>query len=672
MSDQFDWHIIDEEDTEMPPDSGDAPRRKRNWGGGFWLLAAVLFFLVIGGWGVTQYQLRQREAELQAQVQPLLDFEQEAFLAGDGDLFFSVQLDNPAWFSAQLRPENQAMYRAVGQISNAEAHGEEVWASVAWQEDGELRQRIAFFRWQNGRLLHVPTSNSYWGPTLREDTDWGQLSYAEIDQNWVQEIDQFTAETIAELCASGCLQDKLPLTLVLTPDYSQTAVPDRLNIPSPRLVALDADGRPASIFWEQLRGQIEAYLTPAVIRFAVPPPLTQNGQGMLNYERAAAQFMAEHPDITIEIVTLATSPKDLGQLALEFDGAAYQPTKSMLADGLIYDLTDYTNSDLDFDQSDFYEQIWQGAEWRDRLWMVPLAAQMPVMYYDKAAYEQAGMAQPSLRWTWAEMEQDVATIVAAQPEGSDLQWGFLDTGLDALFSYAYNWENSCSKRATVLCQRPLQPQNVAAALDWYSQQAGQPAQMPDLAADREELLGPGSFALSSNWNASDQLFVLWNFQTARRKAAIWVDVPVNYEYQFLLVPLGVVPFPGSGRFDGISPLWVQGAFISQQSERPYAMWQWLKFLSYQAPTSRMIPARPSVAEDVGFWKFLPLPLGNAMRAAFPFARPVTIEDQTRLTWEQVTAVTSSKLSPAEAARQQIDVGWFDNYPISQLPITISP
>jgi hypothetical protein len=120
----------------------------------------------------------------------------------------------------------------------------------------------------------------------------------------------------------------------------------------------------------------------------------------------------------------------------------------------------------------------------------------------------------------------------------------------------------------------------------------------------------------------------------------------------------VVPFPGSDRFDGISPLWVQGAFISQQSERPYAMWQWLKFLSYQAPTSRMIPARPSVAEAVGFWKFLPLPLGNAMRAAFPFARPVTIEDQTRLTWAQVTAVTSGNLSLAEAARQQLDTSWF--------------
>ncbi|HFQ92955.1 MAG TPA: extracellular solute-binding protein, partial [Anaerolineae bacterium] len=578
----------------------------------------------------------------------------------DGDLFFSVQADNPAWVSAQLQPGNQTMYRADGQISKAEAHGEEVWANVTWEEDGERLQRIAFFRWQNGRLLHVPASNSYWGPTLREDTDWGQLSYAEIDQAWVEEIDRFTADTIAELCASGCLPDKLPLTLVLTPDYSQTAVPDRLNIPSPRLVALDKNGRPANIFWEQLRGRLEAFLTPAVIRFAVPPPRVRDGQALFNYERAAAAFMAARPEITVEIVALETLPKDPAVLALEFDGAAYPPTKAMLTAGLAADLTDFAYSDPDFDRADFYEQIWRGAEWRDRLWMMPLAAQMPVLYYDETAYEQAGMPEPSLRWTWAEMERDIATIVAAQPENSRLTWGFLDTGLDALFSYAWNWENDCRETASVLCQRPLPPQNVTAALDWYGQRVNQPGQMPDLSANIEELLGASAFLASSNWIGGERQFVLWNFQTSRRKAAVWVDLPVNYEHQLLLAPLGVAPFPGSDRFDGITPLWVQGAFISRQSERPYAVWQWLKFLSYQAPTPRMVPARPSVAKEIGYWQYLPRPLGNAMRAAFPFARPVTIEDQTRLTWEQVTAVASGKFTPAEAARRQPEAGWFGN------------
>lgn len=657
MSEQFDWRFIEEEGGRMPAEAAGNPRRK--WaGGGFWLLTAVLLFLIVAGWGVTQYQLRRQEAELRAQAQAVFDFEREAFLAGDGDLFFSTQPDDPAWFAAQLRPENQAVYRAGGQISRAEARGEEVWANVTWEEDGERLQRIAFFRWQNGRLWRAPGSSRYWGAIRRADTGWGQLVYAEIDQTWAAEIDRFTAETIAELCAANCLPDKLPLTLALTTDYSQTAAPNRLHVPSPRLTALDAAGRPAAIFWAQLRGRLEAYLTPAVIRFAVPPPRARDGAALFNYERAAAEFMAAYPEITVQIVPLERLPAEPALLAQAYDGAAYPPTKAMLAAGLAADLTDFAYSDPDFDRADFYEQIWRGGEWRDRLWLMPLAAQMPVLYYDKAAYRQAAMPEPSLRWTWAEMERDMAAIALAQPEGSPLEWGFLDTGLDSLFSYAWNWENDCRESASVLCRRPLRPENVAAALDWYGQRVSQPGQMPDLSANIEALLGDSAFLASSNWGGDSRQFVLWNFQASRRQAAVWVDLPVNYEHQLLLAPLGVTLFPGSDRFDGITPLWVQGAFISQQTERPYAVWQWLKFLSYQSPTPRLVPARPSVAAGTGYWQYLPRPLGNAMRAAFPFARPVTIEEQTRLTWEQVAAVTSGEQTPAEAARQPAKTLWF--------------
>jgi hypothetical protein len=101
-----------------------------------------------------------------------------------------------------------------------------------------------------------------------------------------------------------------------------------------------------------------------------------------------------------------------------------------------------------------------------------------------------------------------------------------------------------------------------------------------------------------------------------------------------------------------------GSFISQQSERPLAVWQWLKFLSYQQPSARMIPARPSVAEGMGFWANLPPQLGEAMRVAFPFGRPVTIEEQSYLSWAQVAAVVSGELSPPEAAQQRSDIAWF--------------
>jgi ABC-type glycerol-3-phosphate transport system substrate-binding protein len=368
----------------------------------------------------------------------------------------------------------------------------------------------------------------------------------------------------------------------------------------------------------------------------------RSAQAFTDYEQAAADFMATHPDITVELVNLEELPDNLAILAADYDGAAIPPTQAMLAAGLVRDLTDYINTDPTFDQADFYEQIWQGARWQERIWWIPQAASMRLIFYDKVAYRLANRPEPSLGWTWAEMTQDITTLVSAQPERRDLSWGFMDTGLDTIFSYAYNWNNRCTEKAAVLCQNRLGTQNVAAALDWYSQMAGQPEKMPDFTG-----LSP-----------SDRDNMLWNLQGARRQAAIWAGPPVNYEHQLLLSPIGIVPFPGSDESSGITPLWVQGNFISQQSERPLAVWQWLKFLSYRRPSVRLIPSRPSVATEIDYWTNLPAPLDEAMIAAFSFARPVTPEEQLYLTWAQVAAVVSGELSPSEAAQQRSGIAWF--------------
>jgi len=391
------------------------------------------------------------------------------------------------------------------------------------------------------------------------------------------------------------------------------------------------------------------------------PTRVREGHTIQNEIQLADQFMAAHPGITIELVFFESIPEDLLTLALEFDGASVPPTETMLVAGQVHDLTDYIRSDPDFDKGDFYEQIWQGTLWRERNWFMPEAAGMKVLYYDKEAYRAAEYPEPPSRWTWEEMAQDVSTISTEQAQPSELAWGYLDVGLDSLFSYAYNWDNQCSETATVFCQTPLKTENVAAALDWYGQMAGHPGLMPDLTGQLLDVFSQTQMStMESIVGEEQQAILLLNFQGSRRKAAVWVDSPVNYEFNLLLSPVGIASFPGSDRFDGITPLWLDGSFISQQSERPLAVWQWLKFLSYQPPTARFIPARPSVAAEMGYWATLPRPLGDVMRTAFPFARPVTIEEQGMLTWEQVTAVIKEELTASEAAQQRPAKIWFSD------------
>lgn len=133
-----------------------------------------------------------------------------------------------------------------------------------------------------------------------------------------------------------------------------------------------------------------------------------------------------------------------------------------------------------------------------------------------------------------------------------------------------------------------------------------------------------------------------------------------YETHLLLNSIGVAPFPGLDLFDGTTPLWVDGSFMSATSKRPLTTWQWLNFLSKQPPLTgfRYIPARPSLAAQTGFWFTLPRALADPMRAAFNNARPVTIADQLYFTPEQVTAVATGQRAPITISQIQPRINWF--------------
>jgi ABC-type glycerol-3-phosphate transport system substrate-binding protein len=276
------------------------------------------------------------------------------------------------------------------------------------------------------------------------------------------------------------------------------------------------------------------------------------------------------------------------------------------------------------------------------MWLMPQAAALDLIYTDRQAYEAAGLADPSLHWTWAEMAADLDRLADGLPSVRP-QWLYLDAGLDSLYAYAFSRNNPCPQNGAVVCLAPVGSDSVAAALDWYRSMVVESGYMPELARLDED----------------ERSFRALNLVTPRKVAA-WIDGPVHYELHLLSRAIGVVPFPGSERFDGITPLWVRGSFISETSRHPLAAWQWLKHLSYQylAREKRTIPARPSIARATRFWSILPRPLSEAMRAAFPLARPVMIDEQWLFRWEQLAAVVSGRQSPQEAALSHPRLRWF--------------
>ncbi len=660
MKDQFDWFVGEEDEEAVPLRSGSGRWLARSlW---FLLITAVITATLLTSWQVGRNRLEQAEADAATAVQNLLDLEHAAFQRGDGDLYFSFYGNDPAWISTQLQPQNVAAARAGFQVTRAEPHDNFIWVNLSWTTNQQTYQRIAFFQQQTGQLTHAPTAPDYWGSWISYDEPWGVFVFTERDEAWAAEVADFVTEAVVEICKKGCVDGRTPFILHLANDYSDTAVPNQLRIPSPRLIALDENGQPAGIFWEMLRQRLEAHLSPTTIRFALPPTELP-GVHLVTYDQAAADFMAANPGITIELIKLETLPDDLAQLA-QYDGAAVKPTAAMIAAGLVHDLTGLANSDPAFNSADFYEPIWQGAFWQDRLWFIPQSAALPLVFYDIAAFQQAQQPEPMLFWTWDEMAALQETVVTAQPDASFIAWSIMDVNRDLLFSYAFHQQKACTavpstaKLATnqdsitnlesiglspTGCDDPLQPQSVAAALNWYSQMVHD-NYMPDF----------------SHLSSAERAQAATNWLSARRRAVTWVEEPVFYEYHFLLDPIGVVPFPGSDSVEGVTPLHVAGNFISGLSQRPSAVWQWLKFLSYQPPIGRYryIPARPSVAARANYWASLPRPLADPMRTAFAFSQPITIGDQVHFSWDQLTAVTTNQLTPDEAARHPVPIPWF--------------
>lgn len=636
MGKQFSWHT----DPELSPDPSHHSSQfslhfssLRGPGMATAVTILLIFAITILVWLSSQVTIKKTQAARRQQVNTLLAQAQQALLAGDGDSFFALFSEDAAWQAAQLQPINQALYRNDSEARQVQQYKDVLQVHVQWTDGDAAWQRMVYLQETDNAgtadLLFAPPQMGYWGDVRRQRTAWGLLSTYQVDAAWAGELTQFVEAVIAELCAQECVQDQLPLTLVVANGYEETAVPNILRIPSPRLVALDDNGNPAPPFWNLLRQKLTAYLQPAHIRFALPPQMPV-GIHLVDYEQAAAQFSAAHPHITIELITLDEIPQDPAQLRL-FDGAAFAPTPQMIAAGEVRDLSNLAATDVRFQLSDFYPQILQGAWWRDRLWFVPQAGEMQVLYYDENAYAAAERPLPSLRWTWEEMMADLQALNAALPfeERPFANYRFFDITPDILYAYAYT-------------QNPteLTPESAAAALAWYQETAAQPHFMPDVASLTDEERQNNSF----RW---------WAF--------IWVDKLIYYEHRVQIVGnMGVVPFPGSAQFDGATPLHLYGSFITQGSQHPQAVWEWLTFLSYQqtAPRYRLIPARASVAEASGYWQMLPRPLAEALRAGFPFARPVTLEDMAYFDWEMVTAVTHNQLPPSQAAQQTTPLFWF--------------
>jgi ABC-type glycerol-3-phosphate transport system substrate-binding protein len=312
------------------------------------------------------------------------------------------------------------------------------------------------------------------------------------------------------------------------------------------------------------------------------------------YEQLGEQFTETHPHIQVQYVPLdnrqATLPmREQAALAdvLLLDG--WPPPAEAAAAFL--DLAPLLAADLGFDPADFWPGIMDACQAAGVQVGVPFRGNASLIFYDKAAFDVAGLPYPAPGWTWADFQQ-AAPQLAARDGEQTTRYAFADAGnppglLAPLVDGVIGQSGDT-----------LDGSRLAAQLAWYVSLAEQGIIAPpteNTAADHHNLINNRQTAM---WLGS--LFAL-----ASTRARLGDD-------------LGVVSFPvGAG--GASNPVTAGCALISAGTAQRQAAWTWLDYLSRQplftAGTLPVAPARPSVAESSDYWSTLPADTAAAVRSA---------------------------------------------------------
>lgn len=317
------------------------------------------------------------------------------------------------------------------------------------------------------------------------------------------------------------------------------------------------------------------------------------------YERLIPLFEEKNPNIRIRLVSLESmlaadgeqsSEDEVQRLATTADVFPSFISPAATQAGLVRDLTPFIEADADFRPEDYPTGILDQFRWQGGLWAVPLDADVELIYFNKAHFDEMGVPYPAPGWAWNDFT--AAAVALTQKQGDEvIRWGYLSSPVDSVPFIVAQAGPLADASSGQLLPRFTAPE-VVAATEAYTSFIRELAQ-PENAERLMEPLSTGGRV--SMWPGSlDQ----WNTFTS-------------------LATMGVAPFPTGTGSAQTSLISIQGLSMSGGTQHPEAAWRWMSFLSRQylnTPSSPM-PLRQSVATAVSYWDSLEPELALSLQTA---------------------------------------------------------
>lgn len=212
------------------------------------------------------------------------------------------------------------------------------------------------------------------------------------------------------------------LGLVLALAMSACAPPATPVAPAP------AAEQPAA---EQPTAEQPAAVEPTTVTWA----FWGSPEEAASHKIVADAFMAEHPEITIELwnqpwddyFTKIQALWASGDSKTIPDIAFLWPTPKYAAEGVLENLDPYIQKS-GYDLNDYWPGLLESAKYDDHVYGLPRDIEANVLYYNKNLLDAAGVAYPDDSWTWDDLQAAAEKLTVVDASGNTTQYALAMEG----------------------------------------------------------------------------------------------------------------------------------------------------------------------------------------------------------------------------------------------------
>lgn len=317
------------------------------------------------------------------------------------------------------------------------------------------------------------------------------------------------------------------------------------------------------------------------------------------YEALVLKFNEKHPQITVEL--RPRSWQELYNREAERADALWvsQDLAAMLStQAKIVDLRSLVEQDEGFDLGAFYPGLVDALSYEGKLWGVPYGADLVVMYYNRDLFDQYSVDYPQTGWTWDDFLE--RAVALRDPDAFIFGYGpRLDLNDAAFFIYQHGGRilDDLDEPTRTTFDDPL----TIEALEWYARMVHDYDAAPSLNQSSHDY-GGGSYAIYQGIRTGK--VGMWMGGISERGGLTW---PFKWTMGW-----GMVPLPSDAQ--SATQATIEGYAISADTEDYNACWEWISWLSEQAPY-RLMPARRSLAESSDYEELVGAEVAAAARAS---------------------------------------------------------